>query len=472
MRFFPSETFEPAASVKLKTLRITPTVRSFVAGLPYAFLVVVMAAGMLLTGCRGNEAFPNRPITLICPWSAGGGTDRVARQLASQLERELGVPVNVVNATGGGGVTGHTRGAQARPDGYTITMITAELNMLHWRGLTNITYEDFRPLVLANEDNAALFVRQDAPWSSLEELEGAVRKDPGELRASGTAFGGVWHISLAGWLLEAGLPADAVTWVSLNGSAPSLQELMAGGVDMVSCSVPEAASLLNAGEIRSLGVMAGQRLPGYPDIPTFPEQGIEWTSGTWRGLALPEGVPDDRFRVLADAAATVVNSQEYKSFLEQAGFGWANLHTKQFRAFLEEQDEGYGEILTSEAFRAVQSQQYGPMLFPYILIGLLLLTIGGLLWQDGLRLPEEAQQIGREGTLRVVLVAASVVAYMLVAEQIGYLLTAAAVLMMLFWWFRVRITVATAVILVLIPVTYQLFAVYLRVGLPWGWLGW
>src|SRR5690606_24775956 len=108
-----------------------------------------------------------------------------SRQVAALLEQELGVPVNVVNATGGSGVTGHTRGSLARPDGYTITMTTVELNMLHWRGLTNITHRDFEPLMLLNRDDAALFVREDAPWEGLGDLEAAVRENPGVLKASG-----------------------------------------------------------------------------------------------------------------------------------------------------------------------------------------------------------------------------------------------------------------------------------------------
>ncbi|MCA9049931.1 MAG: hypothetical protein KDA89_14445, partial [Planctomycetaceae bacterium] len=95
--------------------------------------VLLVTLFCLTAGCGRESHWPSRPVTLICPWSAGGGTDRVSRQVAVQLEAELGVPVNVVNAVGGGGVTGHTRGALAQPDGYTLTMATVELNMLHWR---------------------------------------------------------------------------------------------------------------------------------------------------------------------------------------------------------------------------------------------------------------------------------------------------------------------------------------------------
>lgn len=426
----------------------------------------------LLLGCSREASYPNRPITFICPWSAGGGTDRVTRQIASQLERELGVPVNVINATGGGGVTGHTRGALARPNGYNMTMITAEINMLHWRGLTNITYEDYRPLMKVNRDNAALFVRTDAPWESLKELEEAIRENPGELQASGTAFGGVWHVSLAGWLLDAGLPADAITWISINGSAPSLQELMAGGVDMVSCSFPEAKSLYDAGEIRSLGVMAGERLADQPQIPTFKEQGYDWSNETWRGVAVPDGIPDDRYTVLLDAVKKVVQSDEYHNFLETSGFGGGAEPPQEFIQSLKTENQKYGKIFNSEAFQSVVSQRYGPMLFPYILIGLMGLTIVILAFSGNLQQAESAETITVVDYRRLALVAGSVVLYLLVAEYLGFILTAGLILGLLMWQFRVAWKTALPVILITVPLVYQLFAVYLRVPLPWGLLGW
>lgn len=166
-------------------------------------LILIHAAiglAVVCCGCRGRGAYPDGPIVLVCPWSAGGGTDRTARQVAALLERELGVPVNVVNAIGGAGVTGHTRGALARPDGYAITMVTVEINMLHWRGLTNISHRDFDPVGMLNRDATAVFVRQDTPWKSIADLENAIRDNPGKVKASGTAQGG------------------AGTWVSPAGS--------------------------------------------------------------------------------------------------------------------------------------------------------------------------------------------------------------------------------------------------------------
>lgn len=435
-------------------------------------ILVIAAISCLVVGCKEQETFPSRPITLICPWSAGGGTDQVARQIAMQLEHTLGVPVNVLNATGGAGVTGHTRGAQANPDGYTITMITSELNMLHWRGMMNISYLDYEPLMQVNRDYAAVFVRADAPWSSLQELEQAIRARPGTLTASGTAFGGVWHVSMVGWLLKSGFSADAVTWIPMDGSAPSLQELMAGGLDFVVCSLPEARSLLEAGAIRTLGVMAEERLARYPGVPTFKEHGIEWTSGTWRGLAVPKGIPEERAEVLTNALRQVVAGDAYMDFLQAAGFGSAALPRQEFAAFLEQENEAYGEVFASDAFQAVTSQRYGPWLFPAVVIGLMAVTIAVLLGSGALRVHDEAQEVTARGAFRVGIAVGAIILYMLVAEQAGYVLSAALLLAVLFWTFKVKWYVAAGVVLVLVPLTYQVFAVYLRVGLPWGWLGW
>lgn len=450
------------------------SVVSYLYQIPYKkpLLVGLSLLFFLGSGCTRQSSYPDRPITLICPWSAGGGTDRVSRQIAAQLEQELGVPVNVINATGGGGVTGHTRGSLARPNGYNLAMITAEINMLHWRGLTNITYEDYRPLMKVNRDNAALFVRADAPWKNLNDLAEAILENQGSLQASGTAFGGVWHVSLAGWLLEAGLPADAVTWISINGSAPSLQELMAGGVDMVSCSFPEAKSLYDAGEIRSLGVMAEERLADFPEIPTFKEQGYDWSNQTWRGLAVPEGVPDDRYAVLLDAVENIVQSERYAAFMENSGFGSGFEPPEEFLQSLEEENRKYGEIFNSDAFQSVVSQRYGPMLFPYILIGLMVLVIGALLFAGNLRGEEDIKPVNAADYRRLALVIGSVVLYLLVAEQLGFVLSSCIILGLLMWRFRVDWKIALAVIIIAVPLVYQLFAVYLRVPLPWGVLGW
>ena len=126
--------------------------------------------------------YPKRPITLICPWGAGGGTDAVSRIIATLLKKDLGVPVNVVNRTGGSGAVGHTAIATAKPDGYTIGMPTVEITMMHWMGLTKITYQDMTPVAMVNFDPAGINVRTDSPWKTYKDLEMYVRDNPGKLK--------------------------------------------------------------------------------------------------------------------------------------------------------------------------------------------------------------------------------------------------------------------------------------------------
>ena len=169
--------------------------------------LVGLALGLGLVAAAGaaEAAYPDRPITLICPWGAGGGTDATARIVASILERELGVPVNVVNRTGGSRRGRPLGDRDGGPDGYTLGIITVEIGMMHWQGLTELTYKDYTPLALMNEDPAG---PAGAGGRALRLGQGPARggeggAGKGELKASGTGQGGIWHLALAG-MLQAG----------------------------------------------------------------------------------------------------------------------------------------------------------------------------------------------------------------------------------------------------------------------------
>ena len=175
-------------------------------------------------------AYPERPLTLIVPWGAGGGTDATARIIGSLLEKELGQPVNVVNRTGGSGVVGHSAIAQGTTDGYTIGLITVEIGMMHWQGLTDLTGASYTPLGMVNADPAGVQVRSDAPYKNLGDLLAAIKANPGKFKASGTGQGGIWHLSIAGMLKDLKMDPASVPWVPSNGAAPGLQDMVAGGV--------------------------------------------------------------------------------------------------------------------------------------------------------------------------------------------------------------------------------------------------
>ena len=311
------------------------------------FFGTCAAALALGLGVQAAQAeYPERPIELIVPWGAGGGTDATGRILASMLEAELGVPVNVVNRTGGSGVVGHSAIATAEPDGYTLGIVTVEIGMMHWAGLTDLTYEDYTPLALYNEDPAGVQVQADAPWNTVGELLEAVKAgEAGDLKGSGTGQGGIWHLALAGMLQSAGIDPAMVPWVPSEGAAPGLQDLVAGGVDVVTCSVPEAQSLIEAGRVKSLAVMGGERNASFPDVPTLQEEGIDWRLGAWRGVAGPVGMPDEVVETLVPLLEKIHASDEFREFMSGRGFGMIFLGPDDFREFMAQSNESLGSVM-------------------------------------------------------------------------------------------------------------------------------
>jgi len=295
---------------------------------------------------------PNHAVQLIVPWAPGGGTDRIARMMAALLEKDLGQPVTVVNRTGGGGMLGHTAGATAAPDGHTITMATVELVMLHWTDLTPLraipTYRDFTPVALLNIDAAGVQVAANSVWKTLRDLLDYVKSHPGKVWASGVAAGGIWDLARAGLLKTAGIPVDAMPWVPSTGAAAALQELVAGRVQVVTASLVEGRSLIDAGKVRALATMAEKRDPAFPAVPTLKELGLNWSIGTWRGIALPKGTSPEIVAVYEKAVDKIVKSKEFVNFMHNGPFGILHKGSADFGKFLAEQDELMG-VLMKEA---------------------------------------------------------------------------------------------------------------------------
>lgn len=305
--------------------------------------------GAVLCGPMGwAQSYPNRPITLIVPWGAGGGTDAVARIIAALLEKDLGQPVNVVNRTGGNGVVGHSAIATAPADGYTLGMITVEISMMHWAGLTQLSPTDFTPLSLMNIDPAGVTVRADSPYKNLDDLIKAIRANPGKFKASGTGQGGIWHLALAGMLKDLKVDVSAAPWVPSNGAAPAMNDLAAGGIEFVTCSLPEARALIDAGKARPLAIMAATSSALYPQVPTLKSaSGSDWAIGAWRGIAGPKGMPADVQAKLGAALKKIYDSTEYQTFMAGRGLGMLYADGKGFEQFMARGDADMGNVMKS-----------------------------------------------------------------------------------------------------------------------------
>lgn len=312
----------------------------------FALSATFAVAGLGAATLPALAEYPERPITLIVPWGAGGGTDATGRMIAGLMQEELGQPVNVVNRTGGSGVVGHSAIATAEPDGYTIGVVTVEIGMMHWAGLTELTGKDYTPIALYNADSAGIMVRSDSEWGTASDFVDAVKADPGKYKGSGTGQGGIWHLALAGLISDAGGSADDAPWVPSKGAAPGLQELVAGGVDVVTSSVVEASALIEAGRVKALAVMGEERLGAFADVPTLKEAtGSDWQMAAWRGLAGPKGMPEEAVTELSAAFEKVWNSAEFQEFMNGRGFGLVWKPGDEFVTWMENSDAGLGTVM-------------------------------------------------------------------------------------------------------------------------------
>ena len=310
--------------------------------------LIALSLGLTFGHAAVAQTYPSRPITMVVPWGAGGGTDATARIVAALMEKEMGQPVNVVNRTGGNGVVGHSAIASAPADGYTLGMITVEISMMHWAGLTDLKPTNYTPLALMNIDPAAVTVRADSPYKTVNDLLAAIKANPGKFKASGTGQGGIWHLALAGMLKDQKMETSAAPWVPSNGAAPAMNDLAAGGIEFVTCSLPESRALIDAGKARPLTIMANQPSGLYPNVPTLKTAtGSNWAIGAWRGIAGPKGLPADVQAKIGAVLKKIYDSPDYQGFMQQRGFGVVYADAKGFEQFMAKGDADMGTVMKS-----------------------------------------------------------------------------------------------------------------------------
>ncbi|MBT3359680.1 MAG: tripartite tricarboxylate transporter substrate binding protein [Rhodospirillales bacterium] len=308
--------------------------------------VAAAAVGMVAVSYGTALAkYPERPIQIIIPWGAGGGTDATGRMIGTILKKYVGVPVNVVNRTGGQGVVGHSAIANAKADGYTLGVATVEIAMMHWVGLTKLTSDAYTPIGLYNVDPAGVQVNADSPWNSAQDMIDAMKANPGKYKGSGTSQGGIWHLALAGMLQAAGVDSAAAPWVPSKGAAPGLKELVADGVAVVTCSPTEAGPLANAGKVKILAAMSDERMGAFPDVPTLKEQGIDWALGAWRSFVGPKGMPQEAIDVLVPAFAKVVKDPDFVKFMNKRGFQIVYRDPAGLKKWYKQADKDMGGVL-------------------------------------------------------------------------------------------------------------------------------
>jgi tripartite-type tricarboxylate transporter receptor subunit TctC len=293
------------------------------------------------------QDYPNRPITMIVPWAAGGGTDILMRALSPAMEQAIGQPVNVINRTGGSGLVGHSAMAQSAPDGYNIGTINVDLSQLVCQKLTDLSADKFTQIALLNVEHSAVIVNADSKFNSLSEAIEAIKSSPpGTFTASGSGTGSIYHLAWVGLMVAAGIEADRVTWVPSQGGGPSLQDVSSGAVDFVTPPLSDSKVLLDAGKIKALGTMSPERNAVFPDVPTIKEAiGVEWNLATWRMIGAPAGLPDDIKAKLLDAIKVAYEGETFQNFMKERGFAFSWLGPDEARAFHAEQDKAICDVM-------------------------------------------------------------------------------------------------------------------------------
>ncbi len=280
-------------------------------------LAAALAATTALTTAAWAE-YPDRPITLVIPFAAGGSTDVVGRIVAERMSAELGQQVVVQNVGGAGGSLGAQQVAAAEPDGYTILMGTVATHALNPLILKQKPYDpvaDFAPVSLLVVVPNVLAVNPELPVNTVQELIDLAKKDPGVLSYASSGNGTPLHLS--GELFKAMAGVD-IAHIPYKGSGPALTDVLGNQVPIIFDNLPSSSGHITSGTLRALGVTTKERAPSFPDLPAIAETLPGYETYTWNALFAPAGTPPDAVARL-NAAAKVAMADP--AVMEQmAGF--------------------------------------------------------------------------------------------------------------------------------------------------------
>jgi tripartite-type tricarboxylate transporter receptor subunit TctC len=310
------------------------------------------ACGSGSSGGSGGEEFPSDTIEMIIAYSAGGSTDVSVRSLASAAEDTCGTNVIASNQTGAGGATGFTAAANAEPNGYTVGATASELAFLYQYGTTEVRPDDFKGVMRYALNPHIFWVSAESPYETIDDVISAA-EDGETINVSTSGTGGVYHLAFAGMALEAGVQ-DQFTNVPYDGGATAVQAAVAGETDMAVSVFQEGASQAESGRLRPIAVAGEERVEAIPDVPTLREQGIDWTSASHLGLAVPAETPDDQVQTLADCYKEAFDTEEFQQAMEEQNLTLSYMPPEEFDQYLRSLSDRYGRVIEEVGISASQ----------------------------------------------------------------------------------------------------------------------
>ena len=289
--------------------------------------------------------FPEKQITVVCPYAAGGASDTTSRIYASMLQKAIGVPVIVDNRTGSNGAIGMTYSAQAAPDGYTVAYMPVESAFNKFEGIGDVTTDDFRFLGLAMTIPAAITVRADSEWKTFEDFLAYAKKNPGDITVGNSGTGSIWHIAAAAVEDVCGIELEHIPYPA--GAAAAIAGLLGGEIDAVAVSGAEVSTYVADGQLRTLVILGSNRCSAasLKDVPTAGELGYPMSIEGWGGFAVPKATDEAVIAKLVEASDTAINSQEMVELLASKGYEHSYKKGADADAYAKVQLEYYGKLV-------------------------------------------------------------------------------------------------------------------------------
>ncbi|MCR5867283.1 tripartite tricarboxylate transporter substrate binding protein [Aquincola sp. J276] len=300
------------------------------------------ALGLLQAAPARAQDYPQRPIELVVPYAAGGGTDAVARAFAEALKKHLPQSVLVVNKAGAGGAIGFTEVMSSRPDGYKIGVGTVEITMLPHLGVARFSADDFTPIAQLNAEPSAVTVQSGAPWRTLEDFLAHARAKPGEVRIGNSGTGAIWHLAAEQMGRKTGTRFMHVPYAGAN---PAINDLLGGHIEAVTVSPSEVAQHVAGGKLRLLGVMADQRAARFADVPTLKERGVDVSISTWRGIVVPRRTPPQVVEVLRNASRLAAQEAGFRDALARLDLTHVYADAPDFQKVIERDNAFFKQLM-------------------------------------------------------------------------------------------------------------------------------
>jgi tripartite-type tricarboxylate transporter receptor subunit TctC len=283
-------------------------------------LLLVIAFAAFACKSASAENFPERPMTMVIPFAAGGPTDVLGRVVAARMSEVLGQQVIVENVGGAGGMTGSARVARAAPDGYQFVLGTvgthAQGQTLYRHPLYNAV-TDFTPVILVAEVPIVLISRKDLPVSNFQEFVSYAKTNQAKLQFGSAGAGSATHLGCV--LLNYRINVN-VTHVPYRGTGPAMQDLEGGRIDYLCEIITTAKPQIDGGTVKALAILDSKRSPALPNLPTAAEQGTDnLIAYTWNAIFLPKGAPEPIVKKMHDAALTAMHAPEVRDRLQALG---------------------------------------------------------------------------------------------------------------------------------------------------------